>query len=376
MLKPRRPLPIMALLVTGGIALAAAGCRRAADATDPAGSASVKVAYLGLTCEAAMFVAQEKGFFREEGLDVEFVKTDWDGLRDGLGLGRFDANYTLLMYLLKPIETGLDVKITGGVHKGCLRVQVGKDSPIQSAADLRGKRIGVPTMGSPPFLFTYRVLAANGIDPNKDVEWVMIAPEVSALALDNKQVDAVADSEPLGSILLSMDKVRTIADQAADAPYRDEYCCVTVVSGRLARQDPAKAAKVTRALLKGAAWVDRNPLAAAKLSVEKKYVASSEEINAHAISKLQYRPSISRCRASIDQAVEDMRSAGLLDPSTDTAALAQRAWQDLEGVTDAWLDGLTIETVAGARRPPAVLSPATLTMLLGHAAEMSCCRAK
>ena len=54
----------------------------------------MKVGYLGLTCEAAMFVAQEKGFFTEEGLDVEFVKTDWDGLRDGLGLGRFDANYT------------------------------------------------------------------------------------------------------------------------------------------------------------------------------------------------------------------------------------------------------------------------------------------
>lgn len=364
-----------AILALVGIAFLSMGCHRNAEPTASGEQTKVKVAYLGLTCEAAMFVAQEKGFFQEEGLEVEFVKTDWEGLRDGLGLGRFDANYTLLMYLLKPIETGLDVKITGGVHKGCLRVQAGKDSGIEKVADLRGKRIGVPAMGSPPFLFTYRVLAANGIDPNKGVEWVMVAPEVSALALDNKQVDAVADSEPLGSILMAMDKVRTIADQAVDAPYRDEYCCVAVVSGQLAKRDPARAAKVTRALLKGAAWVDRNPMAAAKLSVEKKYIAASEELNSHAISKLQYRPSVSHCRESIDLAIEDMRSAGLLNASTDTAELAQRAWLDLDGVTDAWLEGLEIETIAGAQRPPELTREA-LTMILNDVAKVSCCRAK
>ena len=65
------------------------------------------------------------------------------------------------MYLLKPIEQGLDVKITGGVHSGCLRVQAGASSEIKTAADLKGKKIGIPTMGSPPFLFASRVLAAQ-----------------------------------------------------------------------------------------------------------------------------------------------------------------------------------------------------------------------
>ena len=66
----------------------------------------------------------------------------------------------------------------------------------------------------------------------------------------------------LGSILAAQANVRTIADQAVDAPYRDEYCCATVVSGKFAANNPAGAAKVTRALLKGAMWVDRNPTAA------------------------------------------------------------------------------------------------------------------
>ncbi len=314
-------------------------------------SAKIKVAYLGLTCEAAMFVAEEKGFFKDEGLDVELVRTDWDGLRDGLGLGRFDANYTLIMYLLKPIESGLDVKITGGVHSGCLRVQAGVKSEIKSPRDLKGKRIGVPThLGSPPFLFTSRVLAANGMDPRKDVEWVVLPPDVLGLAVDKGQVDAVCDSEPIGSILLAQGKVRTIADQAEDPPYRDEYCCAVVVSGALAKRDPPSAAKVTRALLKGARWTEENPTAAAKLSVEKKYISASVEVNAQAISKLKYMPGIARCRTSLDLAAAEMKTAGLLKSDTNPSELAARAWLDLDGVNDEWIKGLKVEAVAGGGR--------------------------
>lgn len=300
-----------------------------------------------------MFVALEKGFFTEEGLDVELVKTDWDGLRDGLGLGRFDANYTLIMYLLKPIEQGLDVKITGGVHTGCLRVQVGPKSDIKTVEQLKGKKIAVPThIGSPPFLFASRVLAAHGVNPNKDVEWVVKPGDVLGLALDTGQVDAIADSEPIGSILAAKDKLQTIADQAMDAPYGGEYCCAVVVSGKFAARDPSSAAKVTRALLKGARWVDENPTAAAKLAVEKKYTAASVELNAHAISRLKYMPAVAQCRKSLDLAATEMKAAGLLKPSTDPADLAKRAWLDLDGVSDEWIQGLKIEKVAGGGPPP------------------------
>lgn len=385
---PPRPTRLAAqcLLVASGFALLSAGCDRGTvapglagpttgnqgpAASSPARPVKVKVAYIGLTCEAAMFVAQEKGFYTEEGLDVEFVKTDWDNLRDGLGLGRFDANYTLIMYLLKPIEQGTDVKITGGVHTGCLRVQAGAKTAIKSVEDLRGKKIGIPNMGSPPFLFTSRVLAAHGMDPRKDVEWVVTPPDVMALALGNGQVDAVANSEPIGSILLSKELVRTVADQAVDPPYRDEYCCATVVSGELAKRDPATAAKVTRAMLKGARWVEENPSAAAELSVEKKYIAASTAINAHAISHLKYMPGVSRCRASLDVAAAEMKAAGLLNPSTDPAALAKKAWLDLDGVTDAWIDGLKVETIAGGGPPPP-LDAATLATAFSSLPK-SCC---
>jgi NitT/TauT family transport system substrate-binding protein len=370
------------LLMGGAVALAGCGGARTSGPsaeTGETGRPKVRVGYLGLTCEAAMFVAYEHGFFRDEGLDIEFVKTDWDSLRDGLGLGRFDANYHLIMYLLKPIEKGLDVKITGGIHSGCLRLQAGAKSNITSVEQLKGKRIGVQTaLGSPPFLFSSRVLKAAGMDPSKDVEWVPMAGDVLGLALDNGQVDAVCNSEPIGSILLSQDKVRTIADQAADAPYSEEYCCAVVVSGKLARESPETAAKVTRALLKGARWVEQNPAAAAKLSVEKKYIAASIEVNTQALSKLKYAPGVDRCRESVLMASQEMKKIGLLDPSTDPAELAKRAWLDLDGVTDEWIAGLQVETIEGGGRmvesDPGPLSPLALAQALSEV--KTCCDRK
>jgi NitT/TauT family transport system substrate-binding protein len=331
-------------------------------------SGKVRVAYIGLSCEAPIFVAYEKGFFKEEGLDVELVKTDWDSMKDGLGLGRFDATHTLVAYVLKPIEQGLDVKLTGGIHKGCLRVQAGVKTGIKSVEDLRGKRIATSNMGSPPFIFTNRVLAAHGMDPAADVKWVVFPADAQMLALDNGQIDAVCDSEPIGTLMLNSGKVRTLVEEARDPPYNDEYCCVVSLSGKFAARDPAAAAKVTRALLKGTAWVHVNPTAAIKLSVDKQYMGSTVEFNSAAISKLSYDPAIDRCRAGLDEQARDLKRAGLLNASTDPAELVKRAWLPLDGVTDAWIQSLKIEKVAGGGPMD---DQTALSALISH--KGSCC---
>jgi NitT/TauT family transport system substrate-binding protein len=282
------------------------------------------------------------------------------------------------MYLVKPVESGLDVKITGGIHTGCLKVQAAARTDIKKVEDLRGKKIGVPVLGSPPFLFASRILAAHGMDPQKDVQWVRYPNDAMELALKNGDVDVVANAEPIGTILESRGAVRTVADLAVDAPYNDEFCCAVVVSGKFLRRDPAGAAKVTRALIKGAKWVQENKLAAARLAVEKKYLAATPELNAQAIRNLKYVPSISKCRTNIDQIALEMKKAGFLKPSTDPLELAKQAWADLDGVTDEWVQNLKVEKVAGGGTPPA-LSPTAFAALFGPRGTLfrleSCCDA-
>src|SRR5436853_5045440 len=270
-------------------------------------SNKVLVGYIGLTCEAPIFTAVEKGFFKEEGLEVSLVKCDWKNYKDVLALGGYDITHHLVMYFLKPLEQGLDVKFTGGIHRGCLRLQAPFGGKVHTVKDLRGKRIGVPGMGTPPFIFANRVLGANGIDPSKEITWLVFPAGELGLALQKGEVDAVADSEPIGSLLLADGKVRNIADQAADSPYKDEYCCAVLVNGKYLARNPKASAAATRALLKAAKWVEANPAAAASLSVEKKYLASTVEQNTIAISHLRYIPSVSGAEAAVRLAATEMQ---------------------------------------------------------------------
>ena len=356
------------------VSLLLAGCGRK-NSNSSASSNKIRVGYIGLTCEAPIFTAVEKGFFKEEGLEASLVKCEWANYKDVLALGGFDITHHLVMYFLKPIEQGLDVKFTAGIHRGCLRVQAGVNSSIRSAKDLRGKRIGVPGMGTPPFIFANRVLGANGIDAGKEITWRVFPAGELGLALDKGEVDAVADSEPIGSLLLAEGKVKNIADQAADNPYKDEYCCAVIVNGKFLAANPKAAAGATRALLKAAKWVEANPAAAARLSVEKKYLASNPELNTVAISHLRYVPSVSGAETAVNSAAAEMKIAGMLGPTTNVPDLAKRAFAHLDGVSDEWLQNLQVEKVAGGQVPPDQDIRLYAELILSDT-EGSCCKAK
>lgn len=340
-------------LKTASAAALFAGCKKGpAVLTKTAdGLTKVRVGYIGITCEAPIFSAVENGFFKEEGLAVELVKCEWSKYKDVLALGGFDITHHLIMMFLKPIEQGLDVKIGAGIHKGCLRVQAAPNGPINSIADLRGKRIGCPGMGTPPFIFANRVLGANGIDPSKEIEWRVFPAGELGLALEKGEIDAIADSEPIGSLLLAEGRVKNIADQAKDAPYKDEYCCAIIVNGKFNNNHPETAAAASRALLKGAKWVSVNPRAAAHLSVEKKYLASNPELNTKAIGNLNYLPSVSGGELAVRTAATEMKAVGMLSSTTDIETLAKKAFVNLDGVNDEWLKALEVSRIADGQLP-------------------------
>ncbi len=342
---------VMRIWAVVSATLLLAACSKEASSSGQS-SNKVRIGYIGLTCEAPIFTAVEKGFFKEEGLEIELVKCDWKNYKDVLALGGYDMTHHLVMYFLKPIEQGLDVKFTGGIHRGCLRVQAGVNSSVKTIKDLRGKRIGVPGMGTPPFIFANRVLGANGIDPSKEVSWLVFPSGELGLALDKGEVDAIADSEPIGSMLLAHGKVHNVADQALDAPYSTEYCCAVLANGKFLARNPKACAAATRALLKAAKWVETNPAAAAKLSVEAKYLASNVEQNTFAISHIRYIPSVSGAQTAVRLAAAEMKTAGMLSPTTDPDALAQRSFAPLEGVTDQWIDALPVEKLADGQVTP------------------------
>src|SRR6266513_2619702 len=341
------------IVALGLCALLLSGCGKQST-VKVINSKHVKVGFIGLTCEAPIFTAYEKGFFKEEGIEPELVKCSWPNYKDNLALGAYDITHHLVMYFLKPIEQGLDVRFLGGVHTGCLRVQTGVNSPIHKIQDLRGKRIGVPGMGTPPFVFTNRVLGTHGIDASTEITWKVFPAGELGLALSKGEVDAVADAEPIGTLLIAQGIARNVEgmDEATDLPYANEYCCEIIANGKWIDANPDSAARATRAILRGAKWVQENPKAAAQLAVDKKYLASTVELNTVALSRLTYLPSVSIAAETLYTAAKEMREAKMLDPNTDTDALAKRAFHHLKGVTDEWIKTVKVEKVPGGQVDP------------------------
>ncbi|SAK61598.1 ABC transporter substrate-binding protein [Caballeronia ptereochthonis] len=101
--------------------------------------------------------------------------------------------------------------LSGSVHGSGNGIVVPTDSPAQSIADLKGKTISVP-FASTAHGMLLRAVAAQGWDPERDVNIVTQAPEVAGPALQTHKIDAHADFVPFAELFPYRGFARKIYD--------------------------------------------------------------------------------------------------------------------------------------------------------------------
>ena len=111
------------------------------------------------------------------------------------------------------------------------------------------------------------------------------------------------------------------------------------------------------------------------MAVDKKYLASTVELNTVAISRLKYIPSVSKAEQTLYTAAKEMREAKMLSPNTDTDALAKNAFHHLDGVTDEWIKTVKVEKVPGGQVDPNE-DIRLYAALIQKDTEDACCRRK
>ena len=149
-------------------------------------------------CTAAAPVAKERGVFAKHNLDVGFINFggSTEQLLEAIATGKADAGIGMALRWLKPLEQGFDVRITAGVHGGCIRLLGSKAAAITSLESLRGKTIAISDQASPAKNFCSIELAKNGIDPVKDVDWRQYPADLLALAVEKGEAQALTDNDP------------------------------------------------------------------------------------------------------------------------------------------------------------------------------------
>jgi NitT/TauT family transport system substrate-binding protein len=131
----------------------------------------VRAAYIPVVSWLPAWVAKEKGFFEQNGLDVTLSVTQNLSVLPGT-LGRqFDFAPSTPPDLIKAVLAGIDVVAVAGQgietkDNPSTHLIVRKDSAITSMQDLKGKVIATPTLGAIIHVSVLHGLKKNGIDPN------------------------------------------------------------------------------------------------------------------------------------------------------------------------------------------------------------------
>lgn len=294
-----------------------AGCGEQKKAEGPV---KIKVGWSPSACGAPIFVAYEKGFFQEEGLEPEMIQVDQAHISEAVGAGQVEVFNGLMGKMVKPLENGLAAQAVTGLHKGCIKILVPENSDIKTIADLKGKKIGVPGMADAGTIIARRALHSVGVDVTEkstEVEFAVFDRNDLPQALDTKKVDAIAFGDPQATIAAQKYGFRVMLDTSKDKPFGDEYCCALFLATKLVKEDPATAEKITRAVQKASQWVQDHPEEAAQLEVDNKYVAGDPGLIAGMLKSYNYTPSVQGGYDAMFATVKSLVEIGILKADID-----------------------------------------------------------
>lgn len=256
----------------------------------------VTIGYSALRISLPVFVAQEKGFFADEGLNINLERFDTaQPLMSSLVAGNIPiAGYTALPITYNAmLRSKTDLYfVTSMLEDQQHRISyliVPTDTPQDfKIADLKGKKIGIlPTVAYKAWI--EEILRKNNVDPS-EVEIVQIAPALSPSALESKQVDALFTNDPAATTVLQQ-KIGRLLSQEVEVPkYLGEPFLFGSFNIRkdFADANPEITKKVISAMNKAVEFVNDNPTEAKEMM--KKYLHESQQPFADFYPDALYQP--------------------------------------------------------------------------------------
>jgi ABC-type nitrate/sulfonate/bicarbonate transport system substrate-binding protein len=206
---------IAAVVGAAGLLLALAACGDGGSAAaDSGGTPTIRVGTITTSGLATLHLMQST----PDNLalsDGTAYKTQFNGfagspdILQGLATGTLDAGAVGATGLFPAIKQGVKLKITGELFEeksGSLSTTwlTKKDSPVKTAADIKGKTIATNSVGSPVYYIAKSYFGAAGATMDKDYKVVAVPFPNSSQALDSGQVDVAPVIQPqLGAALAS-----------------------------------------------------------------------------------------------------------------------------------------------------------------------------
>jgi NitT/TauT family transport system substrate-binding protein len=216
----------------------------------PPETTTIRLAKIAGICIAPQYVADD--LLRAEGFtDIQYVATD-AGVAAAHSLARAEVDFTgnYAPAFILPIDAGAPITILGGEHIGCFELFAREN--VRSIPDLRGKNVGVQSLGSSPHLFLSIMAAHVGLDPANDIHWVTSAsPKPMELFAEGK-IDAFLGFPPEPQDLRARKIGHVVVNSVIDRPWSQYFCCMFAAHRDYVRKHPVATKRALRAIIKAA----------------------------------------------------------------------------------------------------------------------------
>jgi NitT/TauT family transport system substrate-binding protein len=183
----------------------------------------VRTGYVPVLIFAPLYVAVERGYFADEGIDaqltpvqggsdsvVQLAAGNFDVAVGGLGAGLFNA-----------ASKGLEFRIVGPMHTErpplASPLVIAKDrvDEIKSVKDLKGKKVAINATGAATEYWVFKALEKAGLTMN-DITLVTVPFANVPGALQGRAIDAAILGEPLATLQKDQGTVAVLADDFID----------------------------------------------------------------------------------------------------------------------------------------------------------------
>jgi NitT/TauT family transport system substrate-binding protein len=218
----------------------------------------VRVATPGIASDIGFFIADKKGYFRDEGLDVEMTRIETSPqMTAPLGMGQLDVGAgTVAVNIYNAVTRNIGLRVVA--DKGSIRPNYGfsgllvrkdhvESGRFKSFQDLKGMKIAVGTFGSSNASAVNEALKKGGLSWG-DASMVEINFPQHLAAYANKAIDAGMTNEPTATRAVQEGVAVRVAGN--DEIYPGQQTAVVLYSERFARERPTVALKFMRAYIR------------------------------------------------------------------------------------------------------------------------------
>ena len=230
----------------------------------------VRASFVPAAPALAAWVAQDRGFFAQQGLNVSLTPVQNVSLVPGLLGNQIDIGMVTTVDLIKAADGGLNIAAIAGNHMevagSTTNVLVArKDSGIRSIHDLAGRIVGTPSVGAILHVALLHWMVKEGMNPNS-IQAVEIPFPLMADQMAAGRIDVAVSAQPFAARMLAAGNI-SLGNQLLQVA--DPVSATLWIADRTwAASHRAAVAKWTAALNQSRDFIAHDPAAAREILVK------------------------------------------------------------------------------------------------------------